>query len=280
MAQFVQILQEPDGDSGRETVVEQWDMQFDGVPPTHHLRTVSYDDEPTKIYKRMVCLLTLNAPWFVCHRLCIPKDYVLLDIPFGRSINKIVFAVQCVMARTLYSYVRVLPAYRLYRACRDTQGAANNLTYRLLHKSAPMLQPVGAEGRADGGPKCTHVERFAFSPIETMTGSLQISVQYHPQVAPLASATAVPVSIPQHVITDYIRPPSAPLLSVPRKNGLALNNSSLRNALLFSWLPPARGDMAGCCGCCRLRRAEGSQDAQNVSISCSISHCTSVTGGG
>lgn len=51
----LQILQQPDDASGRETIVEQWDMQFDGVPPTHHLRTVSYDDEPTKIYKRMVC---------------------------------------------------------------------------------------------------------------------------------------------------------------------------------------------------------------------------------
>ena len=50
----LQILQQPDDDSGRETIVEQWDMQFDGVPPTHHLRTVSYDDEPTIIYKRMV----------------------------------------------------------------------------------------------------------------------------------------------------------------------------------------------------------------------------------
>jgi hypothetical protein len=51
---LLQILQTPDSSSERETIVEQWDMQFDGVPPTHHLRTVSYDDEPTKIYKRMV----------------------------------------------------------------------------------------------------------------------------------------------------------------------------------------------------------------------------------
>lgn len=54
---FVQILQQQDDDSGRETVVEQWDLQFDGVPPTHHLCSISYDDEPTKIYKRMVRVL-------------------------------------------------------------------------------------------------------------------------------------------------------------------------------------------------------------------------------
>lgn len=118
------------------------------------------------------------------------------------------------MARTLYSYVRVLPAYRLYRACRDHRGAAYNLTYRLLRKPAPVLQPADVGGRQDGGPKCCHVERFAFAPIETMTGSLRISVQYQPQVAPLASVTAVPASIPQHIITDYIRAPGVPLPSV------------------------------------------------------------------
>lgn len=73
-----------------------------------------------------------------------------------------------------------------------------------------MLQPDEVVGRTQAGAKGCHVERYAFAPIETMTGSLQISVQYQPQVAPLASAAAVPASIPQHVITDYIRGPSVP----------------------------------------------------------------------
>jgi Autophagy-related protein 13 len=118
---------------------------------------------------------------------------------------------QCVMARTLYSYVRVLPAYRLYRACRDHRGAAHNLSYRLLHTAAPALQPADTGNRPYGAGPRAHVERFAFAPIETMTGSLQISVQYQPQVVPLMSSAAVPVSIPQHVITDYIRSPRASL---------------------------------------------------------------------
>jgi autophagy-related protein 13 len=122
--------------------------------------------------------------------------------------------VQCVMARTLYSYVRVLPAYRLYRACRDHRGEAYNLTFKLLHTPASQLPPVEAPP-AEGGQERGHVERFAFAPIETMTGSLQISVQYQPQVAPLAYATAVPASIPQHVITDYIRAPCASLTTPP-----------------------------------------------------------------
>lgn len=77
----LQILQQPDDDSGRETIVEQWDMQFDGVPPTHHLRTVSYDDEPTKIYKRMVrgppeCG-TVLSPIYAC----LHKDYQVILVP-------------------------------------------------------------------------------------------------------------------------------------------------------------------------------------------------------
>ena len=56
-------------------------MQFDGVPPTHHLRTVSYDDEPTKIYKRMVrgppeCG-TVLSPIYAC----LHKDYQVILVP-------------------------------------------------------------------------------------------------------------------------------------------------------------------------------------------------------
>jgi autophagy-related protein 13 len=137
--------------------------------------------------------------------ICLERTFVLLTKLQVLSLSKTYL--QCVMARTLYSYVRVLPAYRLYRACRDHRGEAYNLTYRLLHKPASLLPAVDA-GQADGGPKRWHVERFAFAPIETMTGSLQISVQYQPHVAPLPTAATVPVSIPQHVITDYIRAPS------------------------------------------------------------------------
>lgn len=102
------------------------------------------------------------------------------------------------MARTLYSYVRVLPAYRLYRACRDSRGASHNLSYSLLHSSAPAFLPIPSASQ--------RMERFAFAPIETMTGSLQISVQYQANVVPVMNSTVPrPVSIPQHVITNYIR---------------------------------------------------------------------------
>eukprot|EP00892_Ulva_mutabilis_P007429 jgi/Ulvmu1/5058/UM021_0075.1 len=155
---IIQILYaEDDSAPSQAQIIEQWEMQFDGIPPTRHPRNFSYDDEPTKIYKRM-----------------------------------------CVMARTLYSYVRVLPAYRLYRACRDSRGASHNLTYRLLHSNAPAFLPAPSSRQ--------QMERFAFAPIETTTGSLQISVQYQANVVPvITTAVPRPVSIPQHVITNYIR---------------------------------------------------------------------------
>lgn len=53
---LLQILHTVDeSGSAQPDVIEQWEMQFDGIPPTRHPRNFSYDDEPTKIYKRMVC---------------------------------------------------------------------------------------------------------------------------------------------------------------------------------------------------------------------------------
>ena len=188
---FVGVLQilhsVDDSAAGQAQVIEQWEMQFDGIPPTRHPRNFSYDDEPTKIYKRMVCCVqnVLGVAVLSAHA------YRILE-------NHMLCGVQCVMARTLYSYVRVLPAYRLYRACRDSRGASHNLAYRLLHSSVPVFPPATSASQ--------RMERFAFAPIETTTGSLQISVQYQANVVPvMTSAVPRPVSIPQHVITNYIR---------------------------------------------------------------------------
>ena len=102
---------------------------------------------------------------------------------------------QVVMVRSLYSYVRVLPAYRLYRTCREQRAASFNISYRLSDSL----------DRTSHHPEI-HFERFALSPIETLTGSLKIAVEYQSQyhVAILHAATQS-ASIPQHIIPDYVR---------------------------------------------------------------------------
>ena len=109
----------------------------------------------------------------------------------------------CVMARTLYSYARVLPAYGLYRTCCEQRAAHFNMTYRI---ASARNSAAGAAAVPWAGPR---LERFAFAPIDTTTGSLRVAVQYAAGAGAALRAPARPVSIPQHVITNYVRPDSA-----------------------------------------------------------------------
>lgn len=62
-------------------VIEQWELQFDGIPPTRHPRNFSYDDEPTKIYKRMVRQLPWHAVVHMLLGRCgLPDAVPLCDI--------------------------------------------------------------------------------------------------------------------------------------------------------------------------------------------------------
>jgi autophagy-related protein 13 len=123
------------------------------------------------------------------------------------------------MARTIYSYARVLPAYRLYRSCRDHRASHFNISYRIssdLPAAAAALPPQP-------------MERFAFAPIGTLTGTLLVSVKYVPVVGLGLQRPAQPVSIPQHVITDYVRPvgvPSTMLFIAPIFSAAVLSTSS------------------------------------------------------
>lgn len=115
---------------------------------------------------------------------------------------------QCVMARTLYSYARVLPAYAVYRACRDSAASSSYSLSYALHSSAAAADAAAAAAGAAPSPQ-RRMERFAFAPIETMTGSFRISVKYQANLAGGVQRSTRAVSIPQHVITDYIRPHGA-----------------------------------------------------------------------
>lgn len=113
------------------------------------------------------------------------------------------------MARTLYSYARVLPAYTLYRACRDSPGSAArcHLSYQLHSSRDHAAAAASAAGAGAGGAGAQQrTERYAFAPIDTATGSFRAAVTYRPSVAVVAEGRSDAVSIPQHVITNYVPP--------------------------------------------------------------------------
>lgn len=101
---------------------------------------------------------------------------------------------QILLIRSLYSYVRVLPAYRMYRACKRHGGELFNTSYGLSTTADPSILPLhqwasqqqqqqqqassAAAGinSSNGGRMC----QFGFTAVETPGGSFSIHVEYQP----------------------------------------------------------------------------------------------------
>jgi autophagy-related protein 13 len=101
------------------------------------------------------------------------------------------------MLRSLYAYVRVLPAYRLFRAARRQRGAAFALAYR-LHSTLPSRGGGGA-------PAPRRMQRFDFTPVDTADGQLHMGVDYQPASAVRVLAEQAAAPLPRtHIIVDYV----------------------------------------------------------------------------
>lgn len=100
-----------------------------------------------------------------------------------------------VMLRSLTSYVRLLPGYRMYRACKRNSSSPARLGFCLLkgHQSNT------------GALKATHLRHFSFTPLDTPYGQFRMEVDYAPAAAVnfLEQSTS-----PKHqpeIISDYVR---------------------------------------------------------------------------
>lgn len=108
-----------------------------------------------------------------------------------------------IMLRSLYSFVRVMPAYRLYRAACRQRGATFCLTYK-LHSTLPSRSDTNA-----GGAPPRRMQRFDFTPVDTADGQLFLGVEYQPaSTVRVLEHTATPPPRTQ-IIPDYIAPGAA-----------------------------------------------------------------------
>ncbi|KAI7836686.1 hypothetical protein COHA_009462 [Chlorella ohadii] len=97
--------------------------------------------------------------------------------------------------RSLYTYLRLLPAYRMYRACKRQRGANFTLGYR-LHSTLP--------GRAAGASSARRLQSFRFGGVDTPYGQFRISVDYQPaSTVTILEQTTSPPPLPQ-IIADYL----------------------------------------------------------------------------
>ncbi|EFN59140.1 hypothetical protein CHLNCDRAFT_137965 [Chlorella variabilis] len=103
--------------------------------------------------------------------------------------------------RSLYTYVRVLPAYRMYRACKRQRGSNFTLGYR-LHSTLPGAAAAAAPG-------ARRMQSFRFGAVDTPYGQLRIGVDYQPATTvTILEQTTSPPPLPQ-IIADYVGGPAA-----------------------------------------------------------------------
>ncbi|XVE83305.1 hypothetical protein DITRI_Ditri16bG0078000 [Diplodiscus trichospermus] len=108
------------------------------------------------------------------------------------------------LLRSLYVTVRLLPAYKIFR---DLNLSSQLLAFKLVPRVSSFVEPFTRQEEAD-------MQRFGFSPVDTSSGRLCLSVLYRSSISDISSESSTPMS-PQF-IPDYVGSPLAdPLRRFP-----------------------------------------------------------------
>ncbi|XP_020402974.1 autophagy-related protein 13b isoform X2 [Zea mays] len=106
-----------------------------------------------------------------------------------------------VLFRSLYLVVRLLPAYHLFE---ELNSSGRICPLSLLHRISSFVEPFTRAEDAE-------MKHFAFAPIETLLGSLSLSVSYVP-VLELAAVPEQSTPMPPELIKDYVGSPTTDFL--------------------------------------------------------------------
>lgn len=109
-----------------------------------------------------------------------------------------------VLFRALYSQMRLLPAYKIFRQLSTSSHTCN---FDIIYKVSSFSEPFS---RAEGGV----LEEYNFTPVEAIPGRLCISVTYRTMLSDFNLECSP--SLPTKIITDYVGSPlTDPLRSFP-----------------------------------------------------------------
>jgi autophagy-related protein 13 len=109
-----------------------------------------------------------------------------------------------ILLRALYSQMRLLPAYRIFRQLSTSSQTYN---FDIIYKVSSFSDPFS---RADE----EMMEEYSFTPVETFPGHLCISVTYRTTLSDFNLEHST--SLPPKIITDYVGSPNTdPLRSIP-----------------------------------------------------------------
>ncbi|KAI5405100.1 hypothetical protein KIW84_052034 [Lathyrus oleraceus] len=132
------------------------------------------------------------------------------------------------LIRSLYASVRLLPAYKIFK---ELNSSANVCAFTLAHRVSTFFEPFTSKQESE-------MLKFVFTPVDTLSGRLCLSVLYCQCVSDVSSESSTPLS--PRVITDYVgspmterlmRFPSLPVVRMP----LHGSPSSLPFSRRHSW---------------------------------------------
>ncbi|CAL8463986.1 g3521 [Coccomyxa elongata] len=157
--------------------------------------------------------------------------------------------------RSLFSYVRVLPAYRLFRACAQQQAAQERGGISLQYRVSRGMPGTTGAGR---GPPVPRLDHFVFTPIETPHGLFRMSVDFAPSsTVTILKETTSPGPVAQ-IIQDYASSGSA----ARRTPQMAASMHVTRGSKQQFPHPPSSSPMSAGAGILRAAPASMQQQQQ------------------
>ncbi|XP_030539689.1 autophagy-related protein 13a isoform X2 [Rhodamnia argentea] len=136
------------------------------------------------------------------------------------SLHKKIYKKLIVLLRSLYSQMRLLPAYRIFRQL-SSSGQTYNLD--LIYKVSTFSNPFS---RAEE----EMMKEYTFAPVEASSGRFSVAVSYRKTLSDFNLEPAT--SLFPRIITDYVGSPATdPLRSFPSfDKGVRATSFSLRGA--------------------------------------------------
>ncbi|KAJ1387494.1 HORMA domain superfamily [Sesbania bispinosa] len=102
-----------------------------------------------------------------------------------------------VLLRSLYSQMRLLPAYKIFKKLsRSSQTCNFDIIYKVSSCNVPLSQ-------AEGGM----LEEYKFTPVEALPGWLCISVTYNSKISDFNLESSMSL-LPSKIINDYVGSPN------------------------------------------------------------------------
>ncbi|KAJ3706592.1 hypothetical protein LUZ61_010297 [Rhynchospora tenuis] len=156
-------------------------------------------DDPTMpeaIVERWLAQCEAPAPWSPLHS---PAETSSNSFLVKRTYKKSI-----ILLRSIYSVLRLLPAQRVFKMlCASNQSYNYDLTYRVSSFAEPFSRKEEAE-----------FQYHCFSPVETQSGQLAVSVLYRPNLSQFN--LEISSLLPPMLITDYVGSPAAdPMRAFP-----------------------------------------------------------------